>query len=210
MEKITFKDWLARKPHLIYNIEHAKSDQNVFNAAREFHQILASCEGEEAEVEKRSYGLAPPERLRILASDSDEKTDLKRRLWCCYVRSYCSRRETKNNGKPLVLIPIQREDHWAVLNNHQFPKLPYGEQFICMMHLREPTEGEKDQRNSFSVLQHWFVNRKIPEKAFVKLSAKKAPKSSRKIVTAFEKDWRELLGIPGPSTTMASCSPSST
>ena len=212
MEKITFEDWLVRKPHLVYNIQHASSDQNVFNAAKEFYQVLASCgESEEAEVEKRSYGLAPPERLRVLISDSDEKAELKRKLWKCYARSYCSHRETKNKGKPMVLIPIQREDHWAVLQEHQFPRLPYGEQFMCLMHLREPTEGNKCQRNSYSVLQQWFVNRKIPEKAFVSLSTKSATKSSRKIVTSFEKDWQALLGISGSSCrSSTSCSPSST
>jgi hypothetical protein len=210
MDRITFEDWLARKPQLVYNIQAASSDISVFNSVREFYQVLNRCEeSDKAEIEKRSYGLAPPENLRILISDSDKKAETKRKLWKCYAKSYCSKRETKSKGKLSVLVPIQKESHWAVLEEHQFPKLPYGTQFICLMHLREPTADQKNPRTSSSVLQHWFLHQEVIDSACVSLSTKSTTTNSRKIVAGFDKEWRALLGISGPSCLMLTSSSSS-
>ena len=167
----TFKGWLKSKAVLLKKLQDRK-EGGVFPVAKKFQALLECEESEEVELERRSFGLAPPAELRCLVSDTEARKEVKRNLWRCVIRGYCTRKDSKETDVPPFRLHLPSESKcWETLAEYGFYRHQAGPQFICLSHLR--AEGEilsKKRPNSSRVLRHWMLHQEMLPNAEVQMS----------------------------------------
>ena len=187
----TFKGWLKTKPVLLKTLLDRETG-GVFPIAKKFQALMECEESEEVELERRSYGLAPPPELRCLVSDSETRKDVKRNLWRCVVKGYCTRKESKETDIPPFRLHLPAESKcWDALAEFGFYRHDAGPQFICVSHLR--AEGEiltQTRPNSSKVLRHWMLYQEMLPGAEVQISTSLSRQDEvRESVRKNEKCW---------------------
>ena len=152
-QPLNYQSWKEWKSRFMSSVK-SRGEEGIFPLAKVFNEVLSNCEpGQRMEIEKRAYGLAPPEILRPLQSDQEGKLELKKKLYRCCLVGICSWRRGKDSRVPMILVPIRREEHWDLLTTAGFLRHQAGDQFVCLNHFRDKslcyfiqTKGEQTTR----------------------------------------------------------------
>jgi hypothetical protein len=188
----SYQGWLVQKTELLKKLQ--QSSGGVYPIAKKFKALKECEDSEEVEAEKRAFGLAPPAELRCRNTDTRERKEIKKNLWRCVIKGYCSRKISKMTDIPPFRLHLPADNKcWDALAKIGFYPHGAGPQFICLAHLRAEGEAVSRNSNSSKVLRHWMLYRQMLPGAEVLIPTNLKPqKEVRDSIILNEKHWFAL------------------
>jgi len=199
-EVIDYARWLLIKADIQGRVRNNKHVA-LYSQAKRLREIMEErvIECEEIIRERRAFGLSPPENLSVVPTDSETQKDLKKELWQCIFTGNCSKRGCKEQKMPKVLLPVNRDSYWATLAKEGgFFRHNYGEQFVCIKHLRAPSsagDAPPPKQNSSYSLKNWVLGLEPPADAVIFLPNIKSSEKWKKSGDANQANWRRLIAL---------------